>query len=113
MVRSLDPRYNDFRVEQGRQRSNYAIGEMMLVNREEARQRRARVRNRWLAFQRFVREMIRSFRESLLPTTQVTYVPLGPLQPRVGVRRHRTIDGFPDIEYWSGKENYDSGNARL
>ena len=36
MVRSFDPHYRDFRTERGRIRTNYAIGEMMLVSLAES-----------------------------------------------------------------------------
>ena len=39
MVRSFDPHYRDFRTERGRIRTNYAIGEMMLVSLAESIER--------------------------------------------------------------------------
>ena len=41
-----------------------------------------------LAFQRYVRDLIRSFRQSLTPSL-ITYIPIGPLQPVLGKRKRR------------------------
>ena len=68
-----------------------------------------------LAFQRFIRDIIREFRQSLRPSL-ITYTSVGPLQPRVGKRRRRTEPAYYDqrFEYYDLTDfNYDNENLNI
>ena len=57
-----------------------------------------------LAFQRFIRDLIRAFRQSYMQS-------VGALQPSVGVRKRKRITNRPYWDEWPyGAENFDRDN---